>query len=203
MARNENPPFARGSVGTNYSDPGTIDTTGASHLEGTEWVFEDKDFAAAVDGVIPDRTNQFVTCRVVRNKTGSAVLPKRFVKFKSDGTGSGDYGGQINGYGTIGTAGGIVDEFLPAAGAANNDLFWLVVQGPTKVTSDTAGDTTIPIGNFVIPGSTGDGTVIDQDVSVAAGSATFAQINGALGRAMTACAATATDFIINMRRMGA
>lgn len=203
MARHENPPFPRGGLGSAYSDPGTVDTTGLAHLEGTEWEFEDKDFNSAVDGVVPDRTNQKVICRVVRNKSGGALLPKKFVMFKTDGSGAGDYGGQVSGYGTIGKAGGVVDEALPAAGVPSNELFYVVIEGPTQVVSDTTGDTTISVGSKIIPGTTGDGTVIDQDVSVAAGSATFAQVNGAIGRAMQACTTTATAFLVNMQRMGA
>lgn len=206
MARNENPPFPRGTLGTGYSDPYTVSGTDLTHLEGMEWVFEDKDLANAVDGVVPDRTNQFVHCRVVRNVGTTTLTPKKFAAFQTNGnatTAPQAYGGRVQGFGTIGQAGVIVDEFLPSTGAATNDLFWGVVQGPTRVTSDTSGDTTISVGNFVVPGSTGDGTVVDQDTNATAGTNSTAQYQGALGRAMTACSATATDFLINMRRMGA
>ena len=122
MARNENPPFPRGGLGTGYSDPATVDTTSLTHLEGKEWLFEDQD-PTIVDGVASGRTNQYVRCRCVRNVSGGALLPKRFAMYKTDGTGAGDYGGRVSGYGTQGKAGGIIDEYLPAAGVPANELF--------------------------------------------------------------------------------
>lgn len=199
MARQENPPFPRGGVGTHYSDPYTIDTTDGSWKEGLEWVFEDKDFSNAVDGVIPDRTYSFVTCRIVRNASGSALLPKRFAKFKTDGTAA-QYLGQVSGYGdTVGQIGGVVDEFLPAAGAAANDLFWLVVEGVTNMTTASSGDTNMALGAMVIPSTSG--TIIEQDTTVAAGAATFNQIQGAIGHVCQAVNATATDVLVCVRRM--
>jgi hypothetical protein len=165
-----------------------------------EWEFEDYDYSTTVNG---DRCHTPVICRCVRNASGTTLLPKRVAKFKSDSTDPRIYGNQVSGYATIGLAGGVVDEFLPAAGVAPNELFWLVIEGPTKVTTDTQGTTTIAVGGLVIPGTTADGTVIAQDTSVAAGAATFAQVNGALGRCRQAVAATATDFMMTMRRMGA
>jgi hypothetical protein len=201
MARHENPPFPRGQTGSAYTDAfGTLDATGLANLEGMEWEFEDYDYSTNVAG---ERVHSPVICRCVRNVAGSPLLPKRVAKFKSSSTDPRIYGNQVDGYATIGLAGGVVDEFLPAAGVPNNELFWLVVDGPTKVTTDTTGDTTISVGSMVIPGTTADGTVIDQDTSVAAGAATFAQVNGALGRCRQAVATTATDFMITMRRMGA
>lgn len=202
MAFRENPPFARGELGSAYTPPpnSEVDANGNSQLEGMEWEFSDQDYSDSIAG---ERCHTPVICRCVRNVATVALLPKKFVKFKSDSTNARIYGNQVDGYGTIGLAGGIVDEFLPAAGVPPNELFWLVVEGPTTVVTDTTGDTNISVGSFVIPGTTGDGTIIDQDLTVAAGTATFAQVNGALGRCKKAVNATATETIIHMRRMGA
>jgi len=197
------PPFARGDYGGALDllpSGESLDSTARGSLEGSEWQFEDNDYSTTVNGT---RCTTPVTVRIVRNASGTVLLPKRFVKFKDDSTDQRIYGNQVSGYGTIGKAGGVVDEFIPATGVPANQLFQLVVEGPTKVTSDTQGDTTISVGSFVIPGTSADGTVIDQDTSVAAGAATFAQVNGAIGRAKVAVTTTATDFMIHMRRMGA
>jgi hypothetical protein len=201
MARNEAPPIARGQTYTWYTDEnGTVDATGGAHLEGKEWLFEDKDWANVQNGIAPDRTGMYVRCRLVRNKSGGALLPKRFAKYKTDGTTGAILPGQVSGYGdTVGQIGGVVDEFLPAAGAADNELFWLVIEGPSYMTTAASGDTNISLGSMVIPSTTG--FVIDQDTTVAAGAATFNQIQGAIGRAMLAVNATATDVLICVRDM--
>lgn len=66
---------------------------------------------------------------LVRNKSGISLLPKRLVTWKS-----GKEGLQVDGYAAtdFGKVAGVVDEWLPSTGVANNDLFWLVVKGPTK-----------------------------------------------------------------------
>ncbi len=202
MARNENPPMKRGEVFTFYTDDNgqTVDATGAAYLEGKTWIFEDNDLSGYTNGIASYRSGKYVTCRLTRNASGGALLPKRFAKYKTDGATGDIYGGQVSGYGdTVGQLGGVVDEFLPAAGVAADGLFWLVIQGPTKMTTAATGDTNISIGNAVIPSTSG--TVIDQDTTVAAGAATFNQIQGAIGRAAEAVNATATDFLVIVRDM--
>lgn len=196
------PPFARGELGTAYSDANTIDTAGNAQWEGKEWIFEDKDWSNP--GLAPDRTNMFVTCRCVRNASGATLNTKRFVKFKADGTGY-EYGAQVSGYGVVGDAGVVVDEFLTAA-VPISALFWGVIEGPTLMVTDASGDTNIAIGNMVVPGSTADGTVVDQDKDgdsgdTAAVVVAFNQIQGAIGRAMTAVNGTGASLLVYKRRM--
>ncbi len=202
MARNENPPMGRGEVFTQYSDDTgqTVDATGASHLEGKEWEFEDLDYSNLSNGIAPTRSGKKVICKLVRNSFTTVLLPKRFAKYKLDGATADILGGQVDAYGdTVGQIGGVVDEFLPAAGVAANGLFWLVVEGPSKMTTGASGDTNISAGSMVIP--TTSGKIIDQDVTVAAGAATFNQIQGAIGRALLAVNATDTDVMVQVRRM--
>ncbi len=200
--KNDTLPFPRGEAFTIYTDDGnTIDTAAMANLEGREFTHEDMNLAGASGGVVPDRTGLYVKVRCVRNSAATALLGKRFAEFKVDGTTGKIVSGQVMGYAeTVGEFCGVVDEFLPAAGVAAGQLFWLVVEGPTKVTSGAAGDTTIGVGDGVIP--TTDGKAIGQDATVAAGTATFAQIQGCCGFALEAVAAINTDFLINMRRMG-
>lgn len=202
MARNETPPCDRGQVFTTYTDDvgATVDATGASYLEGKTWIFEDIDWTNIANGVKPYRSGKYVKCKLVRNASGGALLPKRFAKYKIDGATADIFGGQVSGYGdTVGQVGGVVDEFLPAAGAAANDLFWLVVSGPSLMTTAGSGDTNIPLGNMVIPSTSG--TIIEQDTSVAAGAATFNQIQGAIGRTCSAVNAISTDVMVLVRDM--
>ena len=134
MARNENPPFARGST---YYNGETIDSAnlGGLNLEGAEWVFEDVHPTTGVE-----RTDRPVRCRCVRNTSTIALLPKRLARFE---TGALEFGARCDGY-AIATAaltpeaGYPIDEYLPAAGVVVNDLFWIVVEGPAEVTTDVA-----------------------------------------------------------------
>lgn len=203
MARSENPPIPRGATMDWYSDeaPGSsIDTSGGSHLEGKEWMFEDNDWGNVENGIAPARSGKFVFCRLVRNAAATALLPKRFAKYKADGATADVFGGKVDGYGTtVGQLGGVVDEFLPAAGAPVGSLFWLVVEGPSKMTTGASGDTNMALGVGVIP--TTDGKIIEQDVGVAAGAATFNQIQGMIGRTLLGVNAADTDVMILVRRM--
>lgn len=135
MARNENPPFGRGET---YYQGRTIDSNdlGGTHLEGMEWEFEDLDYS--VQGVKTPRSGKRVRCRLVRNASGIALLPKRAVIYQET---AGNFLKRVDGYGNI-TAdmiAGIVDEWLPSAGVSANDLFWIVVEGPTNCLTDLAG----------------------------------------------------------------
>lgn len=197
MDRFQQPPFARGELGTAYSDPNTASSTGNEQYEGKEWIFEDKDYSNP--GTAAERTNMFVTVRCVRNKAGTTLNPKRFVKFKVDGTTRGNYGGQVSGYGALGDLGGITDEFIVGT-IPDNALFYVVVEGPSIVTTDGSGDTTISTGRFVIPATSG--TVVEQDRTVVTATNIYNQLQSAIGVAMEDVAAISTDFLINVRRMG-
>ena len=59
---------------------------------------------------------------------------------------------------------GVVDEYLPAAGCANNDVCWIVVHGPGEIVSV---DQTIAAGDPVIGAASGfgvDGTATPANV---------------------------------------
>jgi hypothetical protein len=80
--------------------------TGASQV-GTKKQFTD---VHAKTGAV--LSNEIVTCVAVRNTTGAAVLPgtKQVVKGFD----------------------GVVDEYLPAAGCPDGEVYWLVIDGPTQ-----------------------------------------------------------------------
>ncbi len=193
MARDEAPPF---ELGQTYFQGNTPDTTVGNHLLGKVWIFEDINLTASGTGgtMKPRRTGVYRHMMAVRNTSGGLLVPKRVGKLYVAGS-LYEITQELSGYGTtVGELCFPIDEFLPSAGVADDDICWICVQGPAKVTSGAAGDTTVAIGEYVIP--TTDGKVIGQDTTVAAGAATFAQTFGAIGFAITAVAAINTDFII-------
>jgi hypothetical protein len=202
MARNENPPFARGST---FYDGGTIDANdlGGVNLEGMEWVFED---------VNPHtgraRTERPVRCRVVRNVAAIALLPKYLVRLQNV---AGVVSSRIDGYATPPQAawpdqGFPLDEYLPAAGVPINDLCWIVIEGPAVCLSPRANMTVdIAIGEWLVSatgatsGATTSGRVSSQ-VLTGATNYLAANIQSRVGRALTAALTNTvnTDVLIDV-----
>lgn len=113
----------------------TIDSTQTTSkaIMGIRKVFKDLDFSATTPSntsAKAPRSGGEVTCILVRNSSGAAMLPGRMAVWKS-----GAEGKEVDGYTTTDYAkvAGVVDEWLPAAGVADNDLFWLVVNGPCNI----------------------------------------------------------------------
>lgn len=131
MARDDAPPFGRGEYST---QAGAFD-----HLIGKEWVFEDIDYSVSATnvGAKTFRTGFQVTCRLVRNDSLAALLPKRVASFSQT---AGEYAAVVDGYVTTTAQRGFpVDEFLPAAGAPSLSYFYIVVKGPAMVLTPLAG----------------------------------------------------------------
>lgn len=96
-----------------------------STVVGTRKVFRDED---PKTGAL--KSNRTVECVAVKNTSGSALLPGSVAKFKASAILS-----EVDGLASTSTLlMGVVDEYLPAAGVANNEVFWLVVAGPSTVT---------------------------------------------------------------------
>lgn len=208
MARDENPPFPRGET---FYNGVTIDSNNLGGLqhEGKEWVFEDIDLSNTSPGAKPARTNRKVHARIVRNVSGIALLPKRQAKFKTATDGR-FFGQRVDGYTTTTAefSGGVVDEWLPAAGVPNNDLFWLVTKGPSKVLTDiaTGAGSVFNVGDCVVAltaatsQATTAGRVAPQDLTGA--TALLAnQVQNMIGRALSAVttANTAADLLIDLK----
>lgn len=193
MARDEAPPFQRG----------TYETQDAfSHLLGKEWDFEDVDLNSGV-GAKAARTGKKVTCRLVQNVSGAALLPKRLVRTKNTGTPQ-EFCGAVDGYCAVGAERGFpVDEYLPAAGVPNLAYFYVVVGGPAIVKlplaladwpSDIAvGDRLVAL-TAVTSGATSSGRITKENLtgSSQATDNTFIanQIANRVGRALSAAAST-------------
>lgn len=120
------PGFPRGQVlgiTKTYYDAEVGD---GSHLLGVHKVFAD---TSPQSGQI--LSNETVECVAVKNTTGAALLPKTLVRFSPSAVlTSVDLGANATD-----TRIGIVDEYLPAAGAAAGEVLWVVVKGPTVVTT--------------------------------------------------------------------
>lgn len=118
MSLTVDPPFALGQ------------TLGVSSTaDGVGWVGAVKQFPDVDPTTGKIRTNRIKTCIAVRNVSGITLLPARTVVFKSGSL------SEVDGYdaSTAVVPAGVVDEHLPASGVANNDVFWITVQGPTEV----------------------------------------------------------------------
>ena len=126
---NSDPWFGRGATfGATSTDIG-------ANVVGSEKVFTD---AHPRTGIV--NSNVPVKCVAARNSSGSAILPGTCVKFKSS-----DLLGAVDGSaGVNDLVVGVADEYLPASGVAANDIFWVVVNGPTTANTAAtfaAGDT--------------------------------------------------------------
>ncbi len=192
MARDESMLFDRG----NYY----VDGVTRADLEGQEVEIEDIDHSVTDAKTL--RSGKRVRLRMVRNVTGSALAAKRVVKAYVGGTGS-EFMGQVDDYATAATdpVMGVVDEWLGSTTVPDDALFWIVVRGPSKVTTGASGDTNIACGKYVIP--TTGGKVVEQLTTAgsnASGDIDTAQANiqGRVGRLCAAVNATDTDVLCDV-----
>ena len=126
MAENSVAPVERGGT---FFEGGTPDADGGVHLEGLVHVFPDSD----PDDRIKRRSGGNVVCILVRNTHSAAVTPGQVVTWEAA------YFGKRTDApcGTLAErVAGVVDDHLPAAGAAVNDLYWLIVRGKADVVND-------------------------------------------------------------------
>jgi hypothetical protein len=118
------PGFARGQVlGILWQAYDAVNGDG-SHLLGVRKTFRDE---SPTTGAI--NSNHTVECVAVKNTSGSALLPGQVAKFKASAILT-----EVDGLASTSTLlMGVVDEYLPAAGVPNGEVFWLVVSGPSTV----------------------------------------------------------------------
>lgn len=150
MARDDAPPFARGET---YYNGGPIDSTnlGGTNLEGKEFTMEVND---QDDPLGSDPSGRPIRVKVVRNRSGQNLKGARVAHFSAASTAPYETG--VDGY-TFAEGdrpAGIIDEFLPPAGVVANDLFYLVTEGPSKVTN-TSTPGTFAIGQRIVPAIAG------------------------------------------------
>jgi hypothetical protein len=190
-----NLPFERGL--TAAAGLASVASTDFENIVGREYKVEDIDPASTTVTGLKARSGRHVTLLAVRNVSGFALLPKRTVKFKA-----GSYGREVDGYvtATAEKRAGVVDEFLPAAGVANNDVFFIVVEGPTLVLTDLAGgannllpaDTVLVALTAASSGATTAGRVAPQDLTGAT-AVLGNQVENRIGRALSAATTANTN----------
>jgi hypothetical protein len=183
MSYEVDPPFALGQ---------TLGVSSAT--DGKNWVGAIKQFPDVnpITGAV--RSNRVKTCVAVRNTSAAALLPKRVVAFDVTTAGLAVFT-ETKGYtaATNEERVGVVDEYLPAAGVAVNDVYWVTVEGPTEVAvalsgSDVAVGDRLAAITAATSGATSSGRVTKS--AVAAG--TQLGNDNSLGVIGRACSAGAT-----------
>lgn len=136
MSRNNDAFFNRGATGYMGATPDSNNLRFTTLL-GSVKVFEDvnlNDTDSAKNVLSPRR----VVCMLVRNQSSGALLPGDVVTFAADApyviTAKVTAANLDRAY--------VVDEYLPAAGVANYDVFWAVIKGPCDVKIQTSGGAT-------------------------------------------------------------
>jgi hypothetical protein len=164
---------------------------------GMTYVFPASRLTSQIRGNKTRLTGMFITARLVRNVAGFAILGKRVVKLKEAG-----YNGfeAVDGYCAVKADDHCVfsDPNLPSAGCADDDIMWVILEGPTTVLSpfEAGGfDKAIAAGDPLVgatgstTGTSGVGRVSVGGVlaggSLAATDA-YQQAKNNLGRAMSA-----------------
>jgi hypothetical protein len=100
---------------------------------GLRYTFPANRLTGNLRGSVTKLTGRTITAMLVRNEAGFAILGKRTVKLKESG-GYGDLEA-VDGYCAIKADAHVVfsDPNLPAAGCADDDIFWVILEGPTIV----------------------------------------------------------------------
>ncbi len=163
MARDDAPPFARGETYANGNMEILNAATefwglGGINLEGKEFVFEPNsqdDTGLSYSALGPDPNGRPIRVKVVRNVSGQNLKPKRLARYQLATTGHqpGDPGGRLHRASVADVPAGMIDEFLPPAGVPTNDLFYLVIEGPTTGTTLSTGTVAINQGDRLVPGT--------------------------------------------------
>lgn len=179
----QNPLFGRGA----YDSASEF-----SKSVGEQKVFEDRNWTSRI---MTKRTNHPVTCRLVKNSSGIALLPGYLVTFKA-----GTNRTEVDGYARTTAVDCVpVDEFLPSTGVPDGSYFWVVVKGPALcvMPASQAGDIAddavlVALTAAASTVSTTAGRVNNQDLTGAT-AVLGGQINGAFGRAMSAKSSSSTN----------
>lgn len=183
-------PFAIGSTA------GVTASTDLIELEGAEYEVELRDYSQNPAPRYGYLDGARLRLKVVRNVSGIALLPGRVAVFKA-----GYEGAQIDGY-TCTTAqqGYPIDPYLPSAGCPNNDLCYIVIEGPCLIKSPltgngdnvwSAGDVLVAITAATSQATTA-GRLIAQDLTGA--TALLAkQVQNRIGAAISAATTAETN----------
>lgn len=181
------PPFKRGHTlfDKPYSDT-SLTTSDGTEIEGQIWDFPDiNPHTGAV------RSNRRVRCMAVRWTGSSPALPGRLIVLDNKLTTN---GGAANTAGPLGNCrssqfarGGNtadvlpakcypVDEYLPSSGVADNDIMWVVIEGPAMVKTPNTNFTDIAVGDALVA-LTGATATASTDGNTATGAGLVATVD--------------------------
>jgi len=121
------PGFGRGH--TLLETVATIDPAQGESVTGTQKTFTDTDPRTTHASL--HYSNRPVTCIAVRNNSGGPLLPGTVVSFEAENILTAVDAASADGSGLT----GVVDEYLPSDGVRDGDVFWVVVSGPTAITT--------------------------------------------------------------------
>jgi hypothetical protein len=181
------PPMSPGEV---YETTHDVDRWTGAERSDLDWNYS--------NAPATQRSNKTVVRRFVKNNSGIALLPKYLVVLSADGK-------EATGYARLGSdAGGSelgypVDEFLPSAGAANGEGFYIVVEGPATVVSSKQGgaENNIASGDILIAATAAASTFSTTAgrAAVLAGATSVLALNkiAAVGIGLTAKTTDQTD----------
>jgi hypothetical protein len=222
MSHNTAPPFPRGQTLFNkpYSDT-SLTTSMGKTVEGQIWTFEDVHPTTGAR-----RSNRRVTCMAVRWTGSSPALPSRLVVLDGKLTTN---GGAANTAGPLGVARAAqfaragntadvlpakcypVDEYLPTAGVAANDIMWVVIDGPAMVKTPNTNFTDIAVGDALVAltgatatastdgnSATGAGLVATVDLSLTAVTGPRGIENRVVGVALSAATTGYGDLLADI-----
>ena len=168
MGKFENLPFARGE--TYFAgDTNTATSTIGDKLLGQEYIVTDQTHG----------TNLPIRLRVVQNLSNASILTGRGVTLSTGAS----YGKSVTGYGGAQGAVGILpvdDAYTDTYSIINNDIFYVVVDGPVHVKAPTGTATTIVVGSKLTWGATGHCEIaadLDEAVLLSQGASTPTQTN--------------------------
>lgn len=199
-------------LGATLFGSGTPSATKNTDLVGKIF-YTDDTYQAPGRGSHVKRGNRDKVVMAVRNGTAINLLPGRLVQF-SLADGPNGYYGKVTGYTTSLNDWGVpVDEFLPAAGVAPNDIFYVVISGTAKVLLPVAGGSfggDIAIGDAIVA-ATGAGTSAQSTAgrigkqslaSVTDAVGAFASARNLLGTALSAATTgqTAEELLISVEQ---
>ncbi|MBY0513843.1 MAG: hypothetical protein K2P78_08010 [Gemmataceae bacterium] len=169
-------------LGETFFGGAPTNSTDGAHILGREIVVKDR-----IRGWERERR-----MRAVRNSTGAAVLPKRLAVLSADGR-------SISRYARLANEKGLpIDEQLPAAGCAANDICFVVVRGPALCLTDLANyGADIAAGDYLNAqtATTGGTTAGRVKVRTLTSSVTAAvtEQDGVFGRAISAVSTNSTN----------
>lgn len=194
MSRYNKLPFERGRSAFQNQATSDWDITSLAHLEGQ------KVYLPNIDPANPEvrRNGTDVVAVIVRNNSGAPLTPGSAVWWKT-----GYHGTRVEASAAADNAEvcGFVDDHLPTAGVQDEDLFYMIVEGPALVKTLSGG--TAHTGSNLVEGklvvnSTTAGKIHAHAAAASSNGDETDLVHNVLGRVITTTA-LGTDTLINVK----